>query len=213
MKIAANPANLVEINQDVLIVPVFEGEDPRDPEKASALAALDQLTRGAVASVFEDGEMAGKRDSWLLLNNLGTLSTRRLLLYGAGDAEKIDPLSVRRLSGAAIRAVNKHRSIRSAAFLITRKLQTEAYVQAVVEGALIGQMGGELYRTNGEKTIEIATLDLCGELPDSFDLAPAIKAGTAMAESTNFARTLGYEPGNVMTPTELALRAQKIAEQ
>lgn len=212
MKITASRTILGEISEDVLVVPVFEGETPRDSENASALAALDHLTRGAVGSVFDDGEMTGKRDCWVLLRDAGQFSTKRLLLYGAGSAEKIDSLSVQRLAGAALRTLIKQHGIRSAAFLITRKLESEAFVQAIVEGALIGQMSGELYRANGEHASELETLDLISELPESPDFEPAIKAGTAMGEATNFARALGYEPSNVMTPTELALRAQKMAE-
>jgi leucyl aminopeptidase len=212
MKIIASRTSLGEISEDVLIVPVFEGETPRDSENASALAALDHLTRGAVASVFEDGEMTGKRDRWVLLHNVGQFSTKRLLLYGAGRPEKIDSIGVGRLAGAAVRALIKNRGIRSAAFLVTRKLESEAFVQAIVEGALIGQMSGGLYRSKSESAVEIEILYLISELPDPPGFERAIKAGTAMAEATNFARMLGYEPSNVMTPSELALRAQKMAE-
>lgn len=212
MKITASRTSLGEIGEDVLVVPVFEGETPRDAENASALAALDHLTRGAVASLFDDGDMTGKLDRWVLLHNVGQFSTKRLLLYGAGSAERIDSLSVRRLAGAAVRTLIKHPAIRSAAFLITRKLESEALVRAIAEGALIGQMSGELYRSNGEDTTVIETLDLVSELPDPPDFERAIRAGIAMAEATNFARMLGYEPSNVMTPSELALRAQKMAE-
>jgi leucyl aminopeptidase len=211
MKITASRTSLGEISEDVLIVPVFEGETPHDSDNASAIAALDHLTRGAVASLFDEGEMTGKLDSSVLLQNVGPFSTKRLLLYGAGKTEDIDSVNVRRLAGAAIRKVLKHRAIRSAAFLVTRKLET--LVQAIVEGALIGQMSADLYRSRDESTAEIEALDLISELPEPFDFDRAIKAGTVMGEATNFARELGFEPSNVMTPTELALRAQMMANR
>jgi len=213
MKIIASRTSLGEIREDVLIVPVFEGETPRDSENASALAALDHLTAGAVASLFDSGEMTGKRDRCVLLHDVGQFSTKRLLLYGAGSAEKIDSLGVQRLAGAAIRTLIKQRGMSSAAFLVTRKLESEALVRAIVEGAVLGQVSGQLYRTNGDQPNEIATLDMVSELPNPPDFDRAIRAGTAMAEATNFARSLGYEPSNVMTPTELSARAQKMAVQ
>ena len=213
MKIIASRTSLGEISEDILIVPVFEGETPRDSENASALAALDHLTSGAVASLFAEGEMSGKRDSWALLQNAGPFSTKRLLLYGAGSSDEIDSLDVQRLAGAAIRILRKHPAVRSAAFLVTRKLENEAFVQAIVEGTLLGQMSGELYRSTNEQAADIESFDLVSELPAPPDFAPAIKTGTAMAEATNFARELGFEPSNVMTPRELALRAKKMAER
>jgi leucyl aminopeptidase len=213
MKITASRTSLGEITADVLVVPVFEGEHPSDSENASALAALDHLTRGAVAAVFEDGEMSGKRDQWVLLHNVGEFSTKRLLLYGAGNPEKSNPTSLARLAGASIRILIKNKGIRSAAFLISRRLDTERCVQAIVEGALIGQVSGELYRSKAEPTGGIESLDLISELPDPPDFARAIGLGASMAEATNFARMLGDEPSNVMTPTELARRAQEMAER
>jgi len=212
MKIIASRTNLGEINEDVLIVPVFEGDTPRDPERSPALSALDHLTRGAVAAVFDDGEITGKRDRWVLLHNVGQFSSKRLLLYGAGSAEKIDSIGAGRLAGAAIRALIKNRGVRSAAFLVTRRLETEALVQAIVEGALMGEMSGEIYRTSDEADAVLESLDLVSELPEPPDFQRAIRIGTAMAEGTNFARILGYEPSSVVTPSELALRAQKMAE-
>jgi leucyl aminopeptidase len=213
MNITASRTSLGEISEDVLIVPVFEGENPRDSETAPALASLDHLTGGAVAAVFEDGEMTGKRDCCVLLHNVGQFSTKRLLLYGAGDSAKIGPVSLGRLAGAAIRTLIKSKGIRSAAFLVTRRLESERFVQAIVEGALIGNISGDLYGSKVEPTREIETLDLISELPDPPDFERAINLGTAMAEATNFARMLGYEPSNVMTPSELAHRAKEMAER
>ena len=213
MKITASRTSLGEITTDVLVVPVFEGEHPSDSENAGALAALDHLTRGAVTAVFEDGEISGKRDQWVLLHNVGGFSTKRLLLYGAGDPEKINPTNLGRLAGAAIRILIKNKGIRSAAFLVNRRLETERSVQAIVEGALIGQVSGELYRSKAEPTTGIESLDFISELPDPPDFARAIDLGTSMAEATNFARMLGYEPSNVMTPCELARRAHEMAER
>ena len=213
MKITASRTSLPEISEDVLIVPVFEGDSPRNSDSSPALAALDHLTGGAVASLFDDGEVTGKRDRSLLFHNVGKFSTRRLLFYGAGSADKTDSISVARLAGGAVRVLISSGGIRSAAFLITRRLESHACVRAIVEGALIGQMRGELYRNKTEPDAEIESLDLVSELTEPTDFEPAIEVGLAMAEATNFARELGYEPSNVMTPTELALRAQKMAEQ
>ncbi len=214
MKITASRrTSLGEISEDVLIVPVFEGENPRDSENAPALSALDHLTRGAVAAVFDDGEMTGKRDRIVLLHTGGQFSTKRVLLCGAGSADRIDSIGLGRLAGTAIRTLIKGGGIRSAAFLVTRKLECARFVQAIVEGALIGQVSGHLYRVKEDPSAEIETLDLVSELPDPPDFEQAIRFGTTMAEATNFARMLGYEPSNVMTPSELAIRAGDMSER
>lgn len=212
MKIVASHTRLADITDDVLIVPVFEGESPLDSKNAAALASLDHLTSGLLESVFETGEMNGKRDRSILLRNAGSLASKRLLLYGAGKREKINPLAAQRLAGAAIRSLDAS-GVRSAAFLLRAGLTDEAIARAVVEGAILGQMRDDLYKSKAESQTEIEVLHLVSELPDAPDLERAINVGAQMAEGANFARTLGFEPGNMLTPTELARRAEEMARR
>lgn len=206
MRITSSGKSLSDIAGDVLIVPVFEGETPRE----GPLAALDHLTGGAIAEVFSQGEFDGKRDRWVLLRNVGTLATRRLLLYGGGAPDCPGPLTAQRLAGAAIRTL-ADRGVRSAAFLLTEKIVASA--QAVVEGAVLGQMSCALYRAEDRIKSQVQELVLTGESSRTAELDRAIEAGVCMAEATNFARSLGFEPGNMLTPTELARRAQEMAER
>jgi len=69
----------------------------------------------------------------------------------------------------------------------------------------MGQMSADLYRSKDESAAEIEALDLISELPEPPDFDRAIKAGSAMGGSNHYARELGFEPSNVMTPTELAI--------
>src|SRR5918912_4524784 len=98
MKVTASHTSLSEINDDVLIVPVFEGETPLDSQ--SALSALDHLTRGLLDTVFQSGEISGKSGRWTLLHTAGSLSTRRVMFYGAGNRERLTPLVLQRIAGA-----------------------------------------------------------------------------------------------------------------
>ncbi|HWN99804.1 MAG TPA: M17 family peptidase N-terminal domain-containing protein, partial [Blastocatellia bacterium] len=204
MKVISSGKTLSEIASDVLIVPVFEGETPRE----GALAALDHLTGGAVAEVFDQGEFEGKHDRWVLLRNVGTLAARRLLLYGGGEVDSVSPLVVQRIAGAAIRTLGD-RGIRSAAFLLTQKIA--ASPQSVVEGAMLGQMSCDLYKSDERSRSQVEEFVLVGESGGTAELERAVEVGACMAEAANFARRLGFEPSNVMTPQELARQAQEMA--
>jgi leucyl aminopeptidase len=210
MKTIASHTSLGEINDDVLIVPVFEDETPTDAQTAAALASLDHLTSGMLEAVFKSGEMSGKRDRWTLLHTAGRLATGRVLLYGAGRREGISPLTLQRVAGAAARVLTG-RGVRSAALLVRENMEDELSVRALVEGVMLGQVQSTLYQTQDEPATEIETLHLVSERPDAGDIEPIIRVAETLAEATNFARTLGFEPGNVMTPTELANRAEAMA--
>src|SRR5947209_3998706 len=210
MKVIASHTSLNEINDDVLIVPVFEGETPLAPQSAPALASLDHLARGMLEAVFQSGEMSGRRDRWTLLHTASTLSVRRLLLYGAGKREALTPLVLQRIAGAAARLLDG-RGVRTAAFLLRENMSDELSARAVVEGVILGQVKGDLYRAQDEAATSIETLHLVCEHPETAGIEQAIIVAETLAEATNFARILGFEPGNVMTPTELANRAEAMA--
>lgn len=205
MKITSSGKSLSDITEDVLIVPVFEGETPRE----GALAELDHLTRGAVARVFDSGEIDGKRDRWVLVRDAGMQATR-LLLYGGGAADGLHGLQVQRLAGGAIRTL-ADRGARSAAFLLSGKIDDAVCAQAIVEGAMLGQISSGLHRSNDKPKSEVEALVLVGERTAGPSVDCAIKAGSTMGEATNFARSLAFEPGNLMTPSELARKAQEMA--
>ena len=206
MKIDGNRKGLSEIDEDVLIVPVFEGDNPRE----GALGALDHLTRGAVAEVFETEEIEGKRDQWVLLRTTGELQARRLLLYGAGKLDEVGSLRLQRLAGAAVRKITA-RHLKSAAFLVRSNIDADWSVRAIVEGASLGQVKGDFYKSDNADRPEVESLTLVGESPEGPDFAEALRIGAEMAEAANFARKLAYEPGNVMTPSELARHAEEMA--
>ncbi|HSE97515.1 MAG TPA: leucyl aminopeptidase [Blastocatellia bacterium] len=206
MEITSSRKALSEIEEDVIVIPVFEGETPRD----GALAAVDHLTRGAVAPLFEAGEVDGKKDRWAMLYNTGTLQARRLLLYGAGKLGDATPLELQRWAGSVVRLLGPRR-IRSAAFLLSDKLDASICARAYAEGAILGNMNGDLYSTKEEPAGQVERLILMSELPDPNNFESAIKVGSTMGEATNLARALAYEPGNVITPAELARRAEEVA--
>jgi leucyl aminopeptidase len=210
MKVIASHTSLGEINDDILIVPVFEGETPLDPQSAPALSSLDHLARGMLEAVFQSGEMNGKRDRWATLYTAGMLSAPRLLLYGAGKRQDLTPLTLQRIAGAAARLLDG-RGVRAAAFLLRKEMADELSVRAIVEGVILGQVKGDLYRAKDESATPLETLHLVSESPETTGVEPAITVAETLAEATNFARTLGFEPGNVMTPTELARRAEAMA--
>jgi len=206
MKITLSRTSLGDLAEDVLVVPVFEGDTPAE----GALAALDHLTSGAVASAFERGEMEGKRDQWCLLHSLGTLSTRRVLLYGAGRKADANAVSIQRLSGAALRSLLA-RKTRSVAFLLRDGFESESAVRSVIEGAMLGVVNTNLYASSQDKPGEIETLHLVSESPATREIERAVETAIITSDATNFARLLGNEAGNLLTPTVLAGKAEELA--
>jgi leucyl aminopeptidase len=207
MNITTGGKNFTEVEADVLIVPVFDG----DAADKGALLALNEATNGLIASLFESGEAKSKRDYKVLLHT-PLMPAKRILLYGAGNVEATNSLSLQRLAGAMVRSFTS-RSINSVAFLLPLRLENEASVKAIVEGIILGLMDGDLYHSSKEQARIIDSLTFVSETQTQTNLEQAINDAKVMADAANFARLLGFEPGNVITPTKLAERAQEMAER
>jgi len=204
MNVSASRANLTEVTEDVLIVPVFDDESPA----YGLLAELNERSGGLIAASFESGEFDGKRDRWTLFHNLRGLRAPRLMLFGAGDAADLSSQSLQRIAGAAVRVLAE-RGARTVAFALTDRLLNKQSGQAVVEGALLGVVTPGLYRASDKPGIK--RLLLVSTKLDEGELTGAAERGAVMGEATNLARSLCFEPSNVLTPTELALRAETMA--
>jgi leucyl aminopeptidase len=89
----------------------------------------------------------------------------------------------------------------------------EGYVQAAVEGVILGQVDSSLYSSDGASKRSLDRLSLVGESSEARPSAAEIETGRIMAEAVNFARSLGNEPGNVITPRVLARAASDRAER
>jgi leucyl aminopeptidase len=200
LRISSNQSSLEEINEDVLVVFVFEGETPKD-----SLSSIDRVTAGAVSRACETGEITGRKEQWALVYSGGDHGPRRVLLFGLGKREETRFIDLQRAAGAAIRLLAT-RGVSSTTFLMRDGLDA----RALVEGAALGNMEGDLLKTEPGDHRPLERLSVVSETATP-GIKEAVRVGAIMAESTNLARLLAYEPGNIMTPTELARRAQEMA--
>ncbi len=198
MQITVSDIDVERIDADAIVVPVFEGDNPR----TGSLQKLNSFSRGQIARLFERGEITGKRDRWALLHGEGAA----LLLYGAGGIDD-SAIRLQRMAGGAARVIAP-RGMKSVAFLLDERIDIYLQTRAIIEGAEMGLMEGDFYASD-QRQRKIERLILASEQPISLD--DAIRTGAAMAEAANLARRLGYEPGNVMTPSELSRRAEEMA--
>jgi len=92
-------------------------------------------------------------------------------------------------------------------------------VQAATEGAILGLYSFTRYKSASSlagagkeqgRQNKIDTVTILAEGSEQA-LQDAMLRGKILAESTNFARDLGNEPPNVLTPTEFAERARRMA--
>lgn len=208
MEISAGYGDYSTIDADVLLVPVFQGDVPGE----GLLGNLDSLTEGGVRPVFDSHEIDGKPNQWALIYNTGRLKARRLALYCAGKLADLNSLSLQRLAGSAVSALAA-RGMKSIAFLLRPELNRPGQLRALAEGALIAQQKSNLYSSDAGRSHPIDRLLIVTDEADAQPYIDEVELARLMADATNFARTLGNEPANVLTPAELARRAHEMGER
>ena len=209
MQITIDAQAPARLETEALVTYAFEQERPVE----GVLAELDQAAGGAISKLAASGELTGKMLELTLLHFPQGLAAQRLMIVGAGKKDKFGTAELRRLAGAATRAL-KSRSVKRLAFLVRENERTVEAAQAVAEGILLGNFDSDKYRTE-KKTgsdIERAVLAGWGDAARG-EAERGLERGRIIAESQNFARDLGNEPSNRLTPRDLATRAEAMARE
>jgi leucyl aminopeptidase len=209
MEITVDTRPAAQIDAEALVTYAFEQEKP----DSGALAQLDQAAGSAVAKLVSSGELTGKMLETTLLYFPQGLAAQRLLIVGAGKKDKFGTAELRRLAGAAVRTL-KSRQVKRVAFLVRENDRSADAAQAVVEGMILGNFDSDKYKTDKNTGNEITNASLGGwDESSRSDADRGLARGRITGEAQNFARELGNEPSNLLTPRILAERAAVMARE
>src|ERR1035438_1331170 len=188
-----NPAE--QFAAGALIVPVFEGE--KEP-------------RFGAAPFVDAGEVAGKAAEFTLLHNPAGAAAARVLLAGAGKADRFDSAEMRKLVAASVRFLKK-KKVLSAAVLLEGIRTGAEFASAAVEGAILGDFEPDRHKTGNDKTALASFTVVCPN--GTADLDAAVLRGQVLAESQNFTRARENEPANLLPPLKMAAAAREMAQE
>jgi leucyl aminopeptidase len=209
MELRVDTRPVAKIEADALVTYIFEQEKPN----GGALGTLDEGAGGALAKLAASGELTGKVLETTLLYYPSGLAAQRLLVIGAGKKDKFGTAELRRLAAAAVRHL-KSRQLKSVAFLARESDRSAAAGQAIVEGMILANFDSDKYKTDKKPGNEIISAALAGwEESSRADADAGLARGRVIGESQNFARELGNEPSNRLTPRMLADRAAAMARE
>ncbi len=205
MDIATSGLAPLEAEVDHLIVFTTEGDDLLTSGTAGA---LNDALGGGLAPLAESGELEGAHNETVLLHTLGRVPAGRVVLAGLGPPEQLELDHVR---NAAARAARRAREIGGGTLGVAVDGEGCGWTREQLGSAIAEGLEMGLYRfdrhqaaTKTPKTLDAATL--FGSEPGA--IGRGVTQGRALAGAANFARDLANEPSNLLTPTELAARAE-----
>ncbi len=219
MKTNLSLSNPAEVETDCLVAIVLDRsekdsavKDRSHKDTPQVVMELDDAgVKDAAADVIANGEVTGKMFESTMLHHPAKLKAKRLLLLGGGKAKSFSTFELRRLAGAAVRTL-KSRGLHSFAIVAPETgLKADKAVKSIVEGAMVGNFDSNTYQTDRkDQKIDALTVVARG---DQAELQLAMDEARILGESQNFTRDLVNEPSNHMTPTILAERARKMADE
>ncbi len=213
MALRFSDANPADSDAPLLAVAVYQGE-----ALSGAAAAADARLGGSLSRAVAQGDIEGRPEQSVVLYG-GDSGPRRIVALGVGPREDLDREKIRRFAGAAVRAAETVRSV-AVAIALPRggDLDDESIGQAGAEGAgLAAWQFLELKTQEGRapdtpEPVVVQDITLYGE-GGAESTERGVSNGAVIADAQNLARTLQSRPGNVATPTHLALTAQAVAEE
>ena len=208
MKTNLSLATPAGVETECLVAVVLDRGEKDKTE--AAVETSDGALKDAAAEVIASGEVSGKTFETTLLHRPTKLKAKRVLFIGGGKAKNFGAVELRRVAGAAVRAL-KSRGVRSLAFVAPASVKAEDSAKAIVEGAFVGNFDSDTYKSDRkDQKIDALTMVAQG---DQARLQAVLEEACIMGESQNFTRGLVNEPSNRMTPTLLAEHAKKMAQE
>ncbi|MGH9949598.1 MAG: M17 family peptidase N-terminal domain-containing protein, partial [Pyrinomonadaceae bacterium] len=203
-------SNFVEAGTEALAIVVFKGEKGT----SSSLKDLDKLSNGHLSAAIKSEEFKGEvGDTALIrLSPKGKMKSSGLLLVGAGEKKEYKAAGVSIAAGTATRYLRKC-NFKSFAFMPRFDGSEVEASQNSVQGAITSQFELDKYKTKDKNTKAVTKLVVCVDGAKPAGLKSGIARGEAIGESMNFTRDLANEPPNILTPTEMANRAAKVAKE
>ena len=187
------------------------------------LTTSDSLTNAA-SRVLGTGEFKASLGETLLIHAPNGIRAERLLVVGLGKAKSLTPAQARKGAGSAIRAA-KARGLHELALAFPEdralsdesldELPCQATMRAVVEGAMLADPDYDTYKSDRkDKAVRsLVIFTRSSERSTRTEIEDGLREGRIVASAQNFARSLVNEPGNVLTPTELARRTGVMCEE
>ena len=180
------------------------------PGRTDLLVELDRQLGGAIARWLDRDDRPGSSDASRLFPGNG--SQPHVLILGS-KADSGGPEAIRAVAGRAVRCC-RDEALASVALLLEDEDLGEAEIQAAAEGLVLGDFAYDALKADdSDRRRPPGPRLACIWGPRAIEGADgAVGIGRRVAEAQNEARSLVSLPGNVLTPTRLAERAESLTE-
>ncbi len=211
MEIKVIAGDIARVDADAVVVTLFEGVE----QAGGATAAVDTALDGAIAALIRRGEIKGKFAEVSIVHTFGKLPAGIVAVVGLGRSEDFTADRVRGAAGEfcrALRRLNCHKIATVLHGAGAGGIDAGRSAEAITGGAVLGLYTFARYKKPeyedvGEMLIVVPKED------EAAALESAVHRGRVVAEAANATRDMVNEPGNYMTPGQMAEAAREMARR
>ena len=204
MKFRGINKNFTGTKADAHALVVFKGEKVSAP----LLKEVDDLTQGGITSALKNGEFKGNSGEVFSLRYGAT----RVFLVGGGNESDYSFSDMVKAGGAAARGV-KNSGLKSLVFAPRGKGDSGEAAAATAQGAVFASWEIDTYKTKDKNDKVLKNMVVFVDKAKPAELKKGLERGQIIGDSMNFTRDLANDPPNILTPTEMANRAKKMAKE
>jgi leucyl aminopeptidase len=182
----------------------------------SCYVELNQALDGQLELFLKDETVSRGRKETHLIPTFGKAGAKYVMFVGLGDRQEVRMAEVKEIIARVTREVNK-KKLHKVTYCFDSFL-TEAYAEqelahALAEATVLASYQFDHYKTGkkDQHTLDAVTVKLCQS--NAEDVQMGLETGRIFAEGTCLARDLVNTPGNKMTPSILAAKAEEIGER
>lgn len=212
MEIKVNSSKLVQNAADAMVVTFFEDDKKLNLE----IAEIDKAIGGAISQSRKQKRLTGKLGESELFHSLGELPASLVMVMGLGKQNELTTDKLRGTVAGLCRTLRQNKALSIA--IETRGINISGLspsdmAQAVVEGAVLGLYTFRRHITTKADYDDPDELILVCSAAEVASVKIGAEKGRILASAGILARDMVNEPGNFMTPTDIANTAREIASK
>jgi leucyl aminopeptidase len=202
MKLQLAVGQLIQQEVDAWILGLYEGTEAKPESNCPAEKAM--------VAVLKEKDFTGKLYETAVVYPVEA-NAKKMILVGMGKSAEITTEKLRGVAGTGVKVALKL-NVTTAAMLLRGYdvLCPKMAAQAMVEGAILASYNYDGLKSK-PKEIKLTDITLVSYEAEAAKAEAGVKKGLAMSAGTNLARTLTAMPANQLTPSDLALKAVRVA--
>ena len=198
--------SLFESKTPLLALPVIENQEYGELNEVN-----DKLSN-VIKELIKDKEFDPKPNQLYLLNTLGNLPHKKVLLVGLGKEEELTLEKIRQAYGSCSKFVNSLKLKHYSTILLkSKRFKPEEITQALVEGSRLGSYQFTKFRTKDKD--QLTKINLLSIITSNKEISNSIKKAIILTDSVFLVRDLVNNPSSLKTPTYIGELSKKIAKE